>query len=457
MADLISKLIKSIGERHVLLGDAVRDRDPGLDRANTKAGVLVRPADPDEVSAVMCLCNEAGQSVVVHGGLTGAVQGAVTTQDDVILSLERMNKIEALDPVSGTITVQAGVTLQTVQESAEASDYIFPLDIGSRGSCTIGGNIATNAGGVQVIRYGMMRALVLGLEVVLADGRILSSLDTVLKNNSGYDLKQLFIGSEGTLGVITRAVLRLAPRPGEQRTALVATESFDQLLDLLQHTRRCLGTRLGSFEVMWRNYYEFATDAHDIPPPLPAGYDAYTIIEGLSSHESDNVVFDHALQEAFESGLVVDGVIAKAGRERESFWNLRDSFMHIIAKYTDIVDLDISVPILKTRDYIELTEKQLEERFPELVLLLHGHLGDGNLHPLICGYNITPETRAEVERIFYEPLHDLGGAVSGEHGIGIERRQYLHFSRSSPEIDVMRSLKATLDPKNILNAGKVLP
>ena len=287
------------------------------------------------------------QSVVVHGGLTGAVQGAVTTQDDVILSLERMNKIEALDPVSGTITVQAGVTLQTVQETAEASNYIFPLDIGSRGSCTIGGNIATNAGGVQVIRYGMMRALVLGLEVVLADGRILSSLDTVLKNNSGYDLKQLFIGSEGTLGVITRAVLRLAPRPGEQRTALVATESFDQLLDLLQHARRCLGTRLGSFEVMWRNYYEFAADAHDTPPPLPAGYDAYTIIEGLSSHESDSVVFDHTLEEAFESGLVVDGVIAKTGRERESFWNLRDSFMHIIAKYADIVDLDTSVPILQ--------------------------------------------------------------------------------------------------------------
>ena len=242
---------------------------------------------------------------------TGAVQGAVTTQDDVILSLERLNKIEALDPVSGTITVQAGVTLQTVQETAEASDYIFPLDIGSRGSCTIGGNIATNAGGVQVIRYGMMRALVLGLEVVLADGRIVSSLDTVLKNNTGYDLKQLFIGSEGTLGVITRAVLRLAPRPGEKRTAFVATESFDQLLDLLQHIRRCLGTRLGSFEVMWRNYYEFAADAHDFPPPLPGGYDAYTIIEGLCCHDSDSVVFDKALEEAFESGLVVDGVVAQ--------------------------------------------------------------------------------------------------------------------------------------------------
>jgi FAD/FMN-containing dehydrogenase len=422
---------------------------------NAKA--LICPASTDDVSAVMRLCNAAGQSVVVHGGLTGAVQGTVTTPDDIILSLERMNRIETLDPVSGTMTVQAGVTLQTVQETAEASDFIFPLDIGSRGSCTIGGNIATNAGGVQVIRYGMMRALVLGLEVVLADGRIVSSLDTVTKNNSGYDLKHLFIGSEGTLGVVTRAVLRLAPRPGEKRTAFVATESFDQLLDLLQHIRRCLGARLGSFEVMWHNYYEFAASAHDFPPPLPGGYDAYTIIEGLCDHDSDSVVFDKALEEAFESGLVVDGVVAQSGRERESFWNLRDSFMHIIAMYPDIVDLDTSVPILKTRDYMESTELQLRERFPELVLLLHGHLGDGNLHPLICGAHITPEIREEVERIFYEPLRNLGGAVSAEHGIGIERRRYLHFSRSSPEIDVMRSLKATLDPKNILNPGKVLP
>jgi FAD/FMN-containing dehydrogenase len=298
---------------------------------------------------------------------------------------------------------------------------------------------------------------VLGLEVVLADGRILSSLDTVAKNNTGYDLKQLFIGSEGTLGVITRAVLRLAPQPGEKRTALVATESFEQLLDLLQHIRRHLGTRLGSFEVMWRNYYEFAADAHDFPPPLPASYDAYTIIEGLSSHESDSVVFDEALEEALETGLVVDGVVAKTERERQTFWSLRESFVHIIAKFPDIVDLDTSVPIVKMRDYIKLTEKQLRERFPDLVLLLHGHLGDGNLHPLICGHNIAPETRAEVEKIFYEPLRDFGGAVSGEHGIGIERQRYLHFSRSSPEIDVMRSLKATLDPKNILNPGKVLP
>jgi len=457
MADLLSRLADVLGEKHILIGDAVNECDPGLDRDNMNAQALVRPGSTEEVAVVMRLCNEAGQAVVTHGGLTGAVQGAVTTPDDIILSLERLNAIEALDPIGRTMTVQAGVTLQTVQQTAEQSDLIFPLDIGARGSCTIGGNVSTNAGGIQVIRYGMMRALVSGLEVVLADGRIISSLDTVMKNNTGYDLKQLFIGSEGTLGVITRAVLRLSERPKDKLAALVATDSMSKLLDLLKLIQGAMGTRLGGFEVMWREYYEFAANASNAEPPLPLGYSAYTIIEGLCSHDADHAVFDDALEEAFGADLIVDGVIAKSESERNSFWSLRDSFMQIVATFPDIVDLDISVPIIETERYIETARAQLTSRFPQLVLLLHGHIGDGNLHPLVCGHDITPEMREEIELIFYEPLRDIGGAVSAEHGVGIERRRYLHLSRSEDEIDVMRTLKMSLDPNNILNPGKVLP
>jgi FAD/FMN-containing dehydrogenase len=457
MTDLISRLVDALGERNVITGDAVRERDPGLDPENMNASALVRPGDTEEVSTVLRLCNEVGQSVVTHGGLTGAVQGTVTTSDDIILSLERMDTIESLDTIGRTITAQAGVTLQSVQEAAEESDLIFPLDIGSRGSCTIGGNIATNAGGIQVIRYGMMRALVSGLEIVLPDGRIVSSLDTMMKNNTGYDLKQVFIGSEGTLGVVTRAVLRLSEQPKSKRAALVATDSMGKLLELLQYIQGSLGSRLGGFEVMWREYYEFATSASDFEPPLPNGYPAYSIIEGLCNHESDHLVFEHALEHAFNAELISDGVVAKSERERDSFWALRDSFMKIVAAYPDIIDLDTSVPIVKTESYIEEARAKLSARFPELVLLLHGHIGDGNLHPLICGEGITNQMREEIELIFYEPLWEIGGAVSAEHGVGIERKKYLHLSRSQEEIELMQLFKKSIDPNNILNPGKVLP
>ena len=455
MCDVVSKLTNLLDERNVLTEERMRERHPGLYPENLNAKALITPHTVEQVSASMRLCHEAGQPVVTHGGLTGATRATVTTPDEIILSVERLNKIETLDPIGRTMTVQAGAILQTVQERAEDEGLIFALDLGARGSCMIGGNIATNAGGNQVIRYGMTRDLVLGLEVVLADGTLISSMNILLKNNSGYDLKQLFIGSEGTLGIITRAVLRLSERPREKRTALVATDHFDKLLKLFLLCRERLGARLGSFEVMWREYFSMATSAKSASPPMSTEHPCYAIIEVLCMDETDSAALENSLETAFENQLLVDAVIPKSEAERDAIWEIRDSFLTIVERYPEFVDMDTCVPIKEMENYLQATLAKLKDRFPELAVLAHGHLGDGNVHTIVAGEKIDSEKRRAVEMIFYEPLRTIGGTVSAEHGIGLERREFLHLCRTENEMALMRTLKSALDPKGILNPGKV--
>ncbi|MGE6606777.1 FAD-binding oxidoreductase [Halomonas sp. NPDC076908] len=448
-----------VGPAHVLTGDDVHNRRVDwMTGAPCQAGAIVRPANTEQVAAVMQACHAVQQPVVTHGGLTGLVHGGEASADELVISLERMSAIEEIDQVGGTLTVQAGAPLQRVQEAAREVGLQFPLDLGARGSCTIGGNIATNAGGVRVIRYGMMRQQVLGLEAVMADGRVVSSMNRMLKNNAGFDLKQLFIGSEGTLGIVTRAVLRLQPPAPSEQTAMVACPSFEALTGLLSHMGKALGGSLGAFEVMWHNHYCLLTETlgrHT--PPIATKHPFYVIIESLGSDADRNASqFSEALESALERELIVDAVIAQSTTQRDGLWAIREDIEGLVKGLAPVLTFDVSLPIADMQRYTDALEAQLTQRWAEARLVVFGHLGDGNLHISVCAGSAEVEVRREVEAMVYQPLAALGGSVSAEHGIGLEKRPWLSTCRSSAEIELMHTLKQALDPLNLLNPGKVL-
>ncbi len=410
------------------------------------------------ISAVLKWCNENNLSVVTHGGLTGLVHGADSTDDQVILSLERMNKIESIDPTQRCATVQAGVILQTFQEKIEEDGMIFPLDLGARGTATLGGNAATNAGGNRVIRYGMMRNMVLGLEVVLADGTVISSLNNLVKNNAAYDLKQLFIGSEGTLGVITRLVLKLTEAPTTRNMAFVGLSDFNQVTGLLKHMDRNLGGTLSAFEVMWQGFYRaVTTEPAQGRPPIAQDYPYYVLMESQGAdRELDAQRFETALESAYEAELISDAAISQSEGDCERFWALRDDVEQVMHGGYPI-GFDVSLPIREMESYIDQLTAVLPEAIGEHKLFVFGHLGDGNLHVVVQVPKASAaELRKPVEKLVYEPLAAFRGSVSAEHGIGLEKKPWLHISRSAEEIALMRGIKQALDPKNMLNPGKVI-
>ena len=332
---------------------------------------------------------------------------------------------------------------------------VFPLDLGARDSATVGGNISTNAGGLRVLRYGMMRNLVLGVEAVLADGTVLTSLNRMLKNNAGYDLKQLFIGSEGTLGVVTRAELRLVSRTRSQETLLASLPGFDALVDLLGRLDSGLGGQLAAFEALWGNYYDYNTaPPAQNTPPLPRGAPFYAIAETLGGDpESDRSRLEQVLAEAMEAGVVSDVTLANSENERRAIWNIREDVWQV-KNIAPLLTFDVSLPIEYMRAYVEEVNAAVQSFAGENRSFVFGHMADGNLH-LVIAAGDDAATRARVEDMVYRPLAALGGSVSAEHGIGLEKRAYLPLSRSPEEIAAMRTIKRALDPKNILNPGKV--
>jgi FAD/FMN-containing dehydrogenase len=454
MSDLIRHFKSWLGEAGVLEGaEAAAAAQSNWSRLGHPRAVL-RPASTAEVSRILSTCDAERRPVIPWGGKTGLVEGA-NADGAFALSLDRMNRIEAIDPAGGTMTVEAGCILQNVTEAAEAAGLFFPLDLGARGSATIGGNISTNAGGNRVIRYGMTREMVLGLEAVLADGTIVSSLNRLIKNNAGYDLKQLFIGTEGTLGVVTRAVLRLRPKPGSHAVALVAVDRFVLLPRLLRHVERGFAGQLSAFEVMWADFYQLVTS----PPakgraPLAHGHPYYVLIEQLGGDETaDMAQFERVLGETIEQGMIADAVIAKSQTERNAIWSLRDDVSQCLRNWP-IFTFDVSLPIMEMESYLQVVRDALQARWPDkLSLMIFGHLGDCNLH-LIIGVG-DAEARHEVESVVYGSLAGRSGSISAEHGIGLEKRSYLSLSRSEAEIALMRRLKHALDPHNILNPGKI--
>ncbi len=458
MDDLIDRLRATLGEEGVLTGQAVAARQTGyFDPTPMQAKAILRPASTAEVAAALRLCFAAGQTVVPQGGMTNLVGNTLTGPQDVVLSLERMNAIEEIDPAGATMTAQAGATLQQVQEAASEAGLFFAVDLTTRGSVTVGGAVANNAGGTRVIRYGMIRDQVLGLEAVLADGSVLTSLNKMLKNNSGYDLKQLFIGSEGTLGVVTRAVLRLWPKPAGYATALVSMQDFEQACKLLRLARQEMPGELVSFEVMWKDFYELTTTPPAVSkPPIPHGAALYTLLELLEIERGQyHQQLQSLLNQAFDQGLFSEAVVAQNSQQRAALWRIREDSELIEAQYEPAFSFDVSLPIGDMEGYANDLRAKLAEAFGNVKLWVYGHVGDGNLHLGVWGEKVQEEDRTRIEELVYQPLARIGGSISAEHGIGLERKAYLHYSRTPAEVAAMRRIKKALDPKNILNPGKI--
>jgi FAD/FMN-containing dehydrogenase len=455
MADIIAEIAGALGADLVLAGDDLASYARDADGPVQAPLGLVRPRTTGEVAAVLRMAHAAGASVVPWGGRTGLVDGTAA-RGSIALLLERMNAIEDIDPRASTMRVQAGAIVQTACEAAAKQGLFLPLDFGARGSATIGGAISTNAGGNHVIRYGMMRDMVLGVEAVLANGEIVDCLRPLIKNNTGYDLKQLFIGSEGTLGVVTRALLRLRPLPSSQDVALVGAASFADVVSLLRLLERELGGALSAFEVMWPDFFQLVTSAPAKgASPLQGQHAFYVLVEALGYREAmDAPLFADVLEQALTSGLIEDAVIAKSKAERTALWALRDDVMQL-GRLGPIVAFDVSLQIDDMEAYVARTHRALQERWPNASLVVFGHLGDGNLH-LIAGVGDRGADHA-IEDIVYGGLAGINGSISAEHGIGLRKRAYLHLSRSPTEITLMRSIKTALDPKGVLNPGKVIP
>ena len=455
----VESLRSLIGEKAVLDAADVATRSAGVWRPdNLQAAALARPANTEEVSRVLRWCHANKVGVVTQGGLTGLVHGGDAAPDQVILSLERMRAIEDINPQQRTATVQAGVTLQALQEAVEEHQLMFPLDLGARGTATLGGNAATNAGGNRVIRYGMMRDMVLGLEAVLADGTVVSSLNHLIKNNAGYDLKQLFMGSEGTLGVITRLVLRLREQPVTRNMAFVGVDDFDHLARFLRHMDRSLGGTLSAFEVMWQDFYRLVTTPPAKGnPPIAQDYPFYVLVESQGADsELDTQRFNSAMESAYESGLIVDAAISQSETDCHHFWELRDDVEQVMHQGLPVI-FDISLPLEEMEKYSNDLRRNLDAAIGAHKLFIFGHLGDGNLHIAVpVQAEDYLRLRPTIEQHVYAPLAAFQGSVSAEHGIGLEKKPYLHISRSEPELALMRSLKTALDPQGILNPGKIL-
>jgi len=454
--DIVTRLTDLLGAGAVATGDAVLHRAfPWETHDSCNAKAIVYPASTEDVSQILRVCNASGQTVVPFGGTTNLVQGCATTAADIVISLEKMNAIEELDRSARTIIAQAGVTMLTAQQAAENAGLLFPVDTGARDNCMLGGMVSSNAGGTKVIRYGMTRDSVLGLEAVLADGTIVSSMNRFIKNNSGFDLKHLFIGSEGVLGIITRVVLQLATQPRSHNVALLACESFDDVLQALRTARDELPNTLTGFEVMWNSFYARAVEPQGrLPAPLAPGSCCYILLESMGvNEEQDGGAFEKTLELLLQEEFVVDGLIAKSDKEREMIWAIRDEVEPFLAPAQNF---DVSLKSADVGSYLAEVEAAIKSEFDGAEVVGFGHLGDNNVHVSVLVDARTEEATRRIEKIIYARLGPYSGAISAEHGIGLEKRDYLPISRTQAEIDLMIRLKQMMDPNNILNPGKVV-
>jgi|SRR4051812_22679060 len=422
-----------------------------------RAECVVRPANTDEVARVVALCVSENVAIVPQGGNTGLCGGSVPTgsQREVVLALGRMNRIRELDRLNDTMTAEAGCVLANVQRAAADAGRLFPVSLAAEGSCQIGGNLSTNAGGVNVLRYGSAREQVLGLEVVLPDARVWNGLRGLRKDNTGYDLKQLFLGAEGTLGIITAAVLRLHPKPSASATAWIALDGAAGAIELLSFLHERIGDRLSAFELLSRTCVEavlaFAPGTQD---PLAGAHPWYVLAEIADSGEESVLRerVEKALAEAAERGAIVDAVLAQSVEQARALWRIRETVPE--AQFTNVKH-DISVPISKTAEFIERAGERLAARYPAVRPYAFGHVGDGNIH-----YNVGPESmvaqRAEVNRIVYDVVAELDGSISAEHGLGQLKRDEIRAHKEPLELELMGLLKKALDPKGLMNPGKVL-
>ena len=468
-AEFLDALAAIVGPSHVL--SAPEDKAPYLiDVRRTYQGHalgVVLPGSTAEVSAIVKLCAGRGVPVTPMGGNTGLVGGAIglETPPGIVLGLRRMNRIREISLVDDTITVDAGCVLQAVQEAAAGADRLFPLSLSAEGSCQIGGNIATNAGGTAAVRYGVMRELVLGLEVVLPSGEVLDGLLKLRKDNTGYDLRDLFVGSEGTLGIITGAVLKLFPAPKAVATAMLAVASVEDALGILGLMRGAFGERVTSFEITHADYMDVVLrNVAGTRAPFPQRAEWNLLAEVTDSNPQADLqgILESVLADAFEQGLLSDALIAQSKAQAEDFWHLRHAVSDAIRYAGPNMSHDSSVPLDKQGIFAERARRDISARFPDGEVLCVAHLGDGNMHIVVLfkpGRFATPAdykaASAEIDAIIDAIVVDLCGSITAEHGIGLSYVDRLAKTSDPVEIRLMRGIKAVFDPKNIMNPGKL--
>jgi FAD/FMN-containing dehydrogenase len=463
--ELLKRFTAIVGERYAVTDPAVlqsylvemRDLYKG------RSPLVLRPGSIEEVSQIAKLANETRTAIVPQGGNTGLVGGQIPFNGEVVVSLTRLDKIREVDAVSNTITVEAGVTLQRTREAAAKADRLYPQLLPSEGTCTIGGNLSTNAGGVAAVAHGIARSHCLGLEVVLADGRILHDLNKLKKNNTGYDLRDLFIGAEGTLGLITAAVLKMVPRPRSTETAYAGVPSPEAALGLLKIAEQRTGGGVTSFELIARVGIEAAVKhVPGVRDPLGSPHDWYVLMELSSQMESGlHDVMEDILAAGVEQGLVEDATIAASLEQAKAFWFIRENFAQVQRVMGASIKHDVSVPVAAVPQFIAEANAAVVKLIPGSIPMPFGHAGDGNIH-----YNVTQPPGAdgaaflkrwdEVNKVVYEVVTRLGGSISAEHGIGIQKREKLPHYKDPVALDLMRTLKRALDPNGILNPGKVI-
>ena len=457
MSDFLSALVQALGADAVQTGDAIPARlhTDWSGTAPVQPLALVRPRSTEQVAATLALCTAHRVPVVPQGGLTGLAGAAVPCAQGIALSLDRMHAIEAVDARAGTLTCQAGATVQSVQEAAAAAGLQLGVDWGARGSAQIGGGIATNAGGNGVLQFGMMREQVLGLEVVLADGSVLPMLRPMLKNNTGYDLKQFFIGAEGTLGVVTRAVLRLRPAPRARATALVAVPSFDAALELLTRLHARFPGALSAYELMWLDFVTASLSWQQLRPPFDATHPFAALIDVGGQDESGlRAALESSLGEAMEAGLALDAAIAQSHAQARALWKIREATAVLPEHMHPPINFDVSLPMADIGRFADACRSALTARWPGHHTVFFGHVGDGNLHLTTDAATVNGDAHG-VEALVYEQVAAFHGSVSAEHGIGLHKKPYLAVSRTVAELAAMRAIKHALDPLNLLNPGKV--
>ncbi len=463
MSDLIEQLRAVVGDAHCITSDYAAYANDARKKFFGKPLAVVKPRTVEEIAAIVKLCSASGVAIVPQAGNTGLVGGSVPDESgaQVVLNVSRMNQVLDVDVINNTMTVEAGCILQKLQETAAEHDRLFPLSLAAEGSCQIGGNISTNAGGVQVLRYGNTRELVMGLEVVLPSGEIWSALKGLRKDNTGYDLKQLFIGAEGTLGIVTKAVLKLFPAPKSTSTVFIALASPRRALELLTHMRSHLGERLTAFELMSARCVEIVQSVFPAyRAPFAAQHAWYVLLEATDPQpgEALNLSMETALEVAWGADLIEDAAIAKNQSEAQALWNIRE---HLPEAQARNIKHDISVPISRIADFIDAADAALEKHWPGVRPVNFGHLGDGNLH-----YNIAEPPSytvdawlaewEKVSTVVHDIVHAFGGSISAEHGLGKLKNIEVRRFKSPVELALMQSIKHTLDPLNIMNPGKVV-
>ena len=457
---IIRLFIEVLDNSSVLVGESLKSRFYHIWKTDIQLEslCLLLPRTTDEVSSIVKICNDNNQEIIIHGGLTNLVGSTISNKTQVVISLEKMNRVIEVDESAKTITCESGVIIEDIINTVKDKNLLLPLNFGARGSAQIGGAVSTNAGGLRVFKYGMTRNLVMGIEAVLPDGTIISSLKKLMKDNSGYDLKQLFIGSEGTLGIVTKVVLRLYRLPKTRYTSLAVSNNYQDVLNLLKIMEDKISSNLTGFELLWNNTYkQMVSDETHYNKYLPVNYKYYVFIEYMGGDfENDYNLFESIILECIDKGVIDDAVIGKDDKEQVNIWGIREDVSVLADERKFDQHFDISIPVPLIGEIIDKISKELKDCEGVKTIFPFGHVADGNIHFIIGKDSDDDDLKSKINDIIYNNTQQVNGSISAEHGIGIDKKKYLIKSRSEDEIELMRLLKKSIDPKNILNPGRVI-